>query len=85
MALETVVSYGTGRNAYIEGYRIGGKTGTAQKESETYGDYDHTWFAGWAENNEQKLAVCVILENMEASGMTASYISKLIFDYYFGY
>ena len=81
--LRAVVTDGTANVVYPGNFVAYGKTGTAQKESDTLGEYDHSWFVGWAENNEQKLAVCVILENMADSGTSAAYISKLIFDYYF--
>lgn len=66
--LETVVSEGTGKNAYIEGYRVGGKTGTAQKiipgggysTSEYIGS-----FIGVAPTNDPKIAVLVVVDSPE--------------------
>jgi len=83
--LRAVVTDGTGYAVYPGNFQAYGKTGTAEKESGSIGDYDHSWFAGWAENDGQKLVVCVILENMETSGTRAVYLTKNIFDYYFGY
>lgn len=62
--LEDVVSEGTGRNAYIEGYRVGGKTGTAQKpEAGGYkeGKYVSS-FIGTAPINDPALICLVIVD-----------------------
>lgn len=62
--LEKVVSDGTGKNAYLEGYRVGGKTGTAQKvEDGKYvsGKYISS-FLGIAPMDDPKVVVLVILD-----------------------
>ena len=81
--LRAVVTDGTAQVLYPGNFVAYGKTGTAQKERSDDEEYDHSWFVGWAENNEQKLAVCVILEDADAAGTTSANITKQIFDYYF--
>ena len=64
-ALESVVTNGSGRNAYIEGYRVGGKTGTAQKvENGKYlvGNYILS-FIGIMPSNDPKIVVYVAINN----------------------
>lgn len=59
--LESVVSEGTGRNAYIPGFRVGGKTGTAQKPGPggyMQGKYIAS-FIGFAPVNDPRL-VCLV-------------------------
>lgn len=59
--LENVVDDGTGRNAKIEGYRIGGKTGTAKH----YGTevYDSS-FIGVVPIDDPQLVILVVLYNV---------------------
>ena len=63
-ALESVVAKGSGRKAYIEGYRVGGKTGTAQiAENGVYlqGQYILS-FMGAVPINDPKVVMYVCLE-----------------------
>lgn len=65
-ALENVVAKGTGRGAYVEGYRIGGKTGTAQKvgENGTYLDNNYILsFLGMAPMNDPEIAIYLAIDN----------------------
>lgn len=69
-ALESVVTNGTGRNAFIDGYRVGGKTGTAQKVKDGHymsGNYIVS-FMGFMPANDPKIIVYVAIDN--AKGIT---------------
>lgn len=62
--LEKVVSEGGGHNAAVEGYRIGGKTGTAQKYEDGHiaqGKYVSS-FVGFAPVDNPKYVVAVIVD-----------------------
>lgn len=64
-ALESVVANGTGRNAYIEGYRVGGKTGTAQKVKDgkyMVGNYILS-FIGFMPADDPQILVYVAIDN----------------------
>ena len=64
--MESVVSEGTGKNAKVLGYRIGGKTGTSEDGVHT-GKYV-TSFMGIAETDNPKLAILITLYNPTGEG-----------------
>ncbi len=69
-ALESVVANGTGRHAYIENYRVGGKTGTAQKVKDgryMVGNYIVS-FIGFLPADDPKVVVYIAVDN--AKGVT---------------
>lgn len=83
-ALETVVALGTGRNAYIENYRVGGKTGTAQKVNNGVymtGNYILS-FIGFLPADNPKVIVYVAIDNPKGitqyGGTVAAPIAKNI-------
>lgn len=64
-ALENVVAQGTGGNAFIDGYRVGGKTGTAQKViNGRYSTSEHiVSFIGVAPADDPKIVIYVAVDN----------------------
>jgi len=84
-ALESVVANGTGRNAFIDGFRVGGKTGTAQKaQGGRYLADEHiVSFIGFAPADDPKIVVYVAVDDPQAiqfGGLVAAPIVRNILD-----
>ena len=83
-ALESVVANGSGRTAYIDGYRVGGKTGTAQKvENGHYLDNNYILsFIGFLPADDPQVIVYVAVDNpkgtVQYGGTTVGPIAKAV-------
>ena len=79
-ALETVVALGGGKAAYIDGYRIGGKTGTAQKvENGKYLVNNYIMsFMSVVPSNDPKAVLYVALDNPKNTALLSSYTTTPI-------
>ncbi|MFB5281343.1 stage V sporulation protein D [Peribacillus sp. Hz7] len=64
-ALESVVAKGSGAGAFVESYRVGGKTGTAQKaENGRYLENNHiVSFIGFAPADKPEVVIYVAVDN----------------------
>ena len=79
-ALETVVALGGGKSAYIDGYRIGGKTGTAQKAvngSYLANNYIMS-FVGIVPSNNPEAVLYIAIDNPKDTALLSSYTTTPI-------
>jgi len=81
--MEGVVLYGTGKEAQLNGYSSGGKTGTAQKidpRTHTYSKSMHiASFAGIAPVNNPVVAIAVIMDTPQQGDYHGAKVSAPVF------
>lgn len=80
--LESVVSEGSGENAYIEGYSIGGKTATSQTLPRSANKYISSFIGFAPAEDPQVLGMCVIYDpqGIYYGGTIAAPVVREIFD-----
>ena len=74
--LESVVSEGTGGNAYQAGYRIGGKTGSSET---TEKDHTIVSFMGFAPADDPEIIVLLAYDNPKPSAPGSDYTDDLVY------
>lgn len=78
LALETVVTQGGGKNAAIDGYRIGGKTGTAEKLDTDNKSAQVVSFCGFAPVDDPEVA-CIVVIDEPRQGLSGSMAAAPLF------
>lgn len=81
-ALEQVVDGGSGKNAYIKGYRIGGKTATSETLPRSANKYISSFIGFAPADDPQVIALCVINnpQGLYYGGLIAAPVVKGIFE-----
>ncbi len=80
--LEQVVENGSGKNGYVEGYRIGGKTATSQTLPRGSGRYISS-FLGFAPANDPQVLAVAIINNPQGvyyGGQIAAPVVRQLFE-----
>ena len=80
--LEQVVSEGTGRNGYVEGFSVGGKTATSQTLPRGSGKYIAS-FIGFAPADEPEVIALVVIHNPKGvyyGGTIAAPVVRQLFE-----
>jgi cell division protein FtsI/penicillin-binding protein 2 len=79
--LASVIEDGTGRNAAVDGYRVGGKTGTANKlgDDGRYTDETRASFVGMAPINDPEVVVAVVVDAPEYDYRTGGLAAAPVF------
>ena len=87
MALESVVARGGGKVTYIDGYRVGGKTGTAQKVKDgRYLENNYIMsFMAVLPSNDPKVVLYLAIDNPKKTALLSSYtttpfVRKILLD-----
>ncbi len=82
--MESVVESGTGKNAYIAGYRVAGKTATAEKLDDDNEDVYVASFVCFAPADDPQVAILVGVDDPEGSsrggGVLAAPIAKEVME-----
>ncbi len=86
---------GTGHAAYIKGYDILGKTGTAQvaslEQTQHYKEVDdipynlrhHAWFVAGVMDKEPKIALCVLVEHGHQGSSVAAPLARDVIEFFY--